>query len=348
MSAAPRVDDTADAVGLMKQTRIQGVIPAVLTPWVEGSQGVVDTEALRRYVQFLKRAGVNGLFLAGTNGEGPMISAAERVRLFQAAVSAVRCDAEGEDVGHDRAGAYDLGAIETIGRSRRDALTVIAQVGAVSTAESVELASEAVAAGVDAVAVVSPYYYHYDEESLVLHFIHVAKAAQGKPVFVYNIPKYAGNDITPPVFSRLVAEVPNLAGIKDSSGSFARIREYLDSAPGKVVLVGTDEFFFPALACGAAGIVTAVGNVFPELLVSLYQAFQKGEWQAASHIQEKILRVRNLLKAGPGIAAYKHALSWRGLDFPEMVSPPLRQLTAEERLSLENGLGLEFPELQIA
>lgn len=287
--------------------KLHGIIVAMLTPYQEN--GAINLPALREYVDFLLARGVHGLFPTGTNGEGPALSLEERKQVIQTVVE------------------------QAAGR-----VPVIAHTGGITTAESVELTRFARACGAQAAAVVSPYYFPHDEAALEEHFRAIAAAVPDFPLYLYNIPGNAKNDLKPAFVARLRQRAQNIVGIKDSSKDLTRLEEYIATlGPGFTTIVGTDTLILPALVMGAAGVVSAVANVFPEPCVALYGAWQEGDLAQARALQYQINRIRAVLKAGPYITPYRVALAQRGLPFAA-VRPPFRPLSASEQANLEENL----------
>ncbi|MDK2925377.1 MAG: hypothetical protein PWQ41_1151 [Bacillota bacterium] len=284
-----------------------GIIVAMLTPYKEG--GEVNVPALKEYVDFLISRGVHGLFPTGTNGEGPALTLEERKLVIKTVVE------------------------QAAGR-----VPVIAHTGAITTAETIELTRYARAAGAQAAAVVSPYYFPHDEPALEAHFIAVAEAVPDFPLYLYNIPGNAKNDLKPAFVARLRQRAQNIVGIKDSSKDLTRLEEYIAAlGPNFTTIVGTDTLILPALVMGAQGVVSAVANVFPEPCVALYRAWEEGSLDEARTLQYHINRIRTVLKAGPYITPYRAALSMRGLPFAG-VRPPFRALSASEEENLKKNL----------
>jgi dihydrodipicolinate synthase/N-acetylneuraminate lyase len=139
---------------------------------------------------------------------------------------------------------------------------VIAHVGRADTETTVHLARQALRLGADAVSAVVPYFYALGDEQVVRHYRALLEAAEGAPVYAYTIPARTGNELSIDVVRTLAAE--GLAGVKDSTKSLERHREYLATAVD--VLTGTDGFVVESLRAGAAGCVSALANVNPELL----------------------------------------------------------------------------------
>ncbi|MCT8137170.1 4-hydroxy-tetrahydrodipicolinate synthase [Anaerobacillus sp. CMMVII] len=286
---------------------IHGVIPAVLTPFT--TNGDVNEKALRNYVNFLIEKGVHGLFPLGTNGSGPLMSVADRKKVITIVVE------------------------ETNNR-----IPVIVHTGAISTDETIEMTKHAAEAGADAAAIVTPWYFPHDDISLELHFSAVAEAIPNLPLYLYNIPGNAKNELKPKLVQKLAAKHQNIRGIKDSSKDLSRLQDYIFSlGDGYEIVVGTDALVYPALAMGATGVVSAVGNCFPEVMVELYEAYQAGDMKKAKELQYRANQVRDVLKLGSYITPYYEALRLRGLDIGE-VKLPLRSLTETEKDALKTGL----------
>lgn len=283
-----------------------GVIPALLTPF---KGGTVDTAALARLVDFLIESGVHGLYPCGTTGEGMVMSAAERKLVA-----------------------------ETVVRVARDRIPVMVHVGAASTAETVELALHARSIGAAAIGVVAPYFYSVDKMGLVRHFQAVADAVPGLPVYLYNIPGNAKNDVTPDVAKQAADACHNIAGVKDSSKDLTRLEDYVQTlGPDYAVLVGSDALFLPALTVGGTGVISAVANVFPREVLAVYEACKAGDMAKARENQYRLNQLRNALKEGPYLAAYKAALRLRGMEFGGMKAP-LREMPPEGVAKLKAAL----------
>lgn len=283
--------------------KLHGVIPAVLTPFT--AEGRVDEQALRKYIDFLIAAGVHGLFPLGTNGAGPLLSTADRQFVAATVVN------------------------QAAGR-----VPVIIHTGAISTEETVALTRHAQEIGADAAAVVAPWYFPHDDLALEAHFAAVADAAHDLEIYLYNIPGNAKNDLKPSLVKRLANRFSNIRGVKDSSKDLGRLQDYIAAlGPDLTVVVGTDALVVPALLIGAAGVVSAIGNCLPKVMVELYEAFRQGDTARAVQLQYRANQVRDALKTGPYITGYMEALRLQGLDLGHVKSP-LREMTADEAARL--------------
>lgn len=267
-----------------RDARFRGVFPAITTPMRDGGDAV-DTGAIQPLCDFLIERGVHGLFALGSTGEGILLSLEERRRVAERVIEASR------------------------GR-----VPVIVNVGTLTTRDAVALTGHAREAGADAVALVSPFYYKLSDEQQLAHFAAVLRAAGELPVFLYNIPQATGNTITSEILLRLAAEAPNLAGLKDSSGSLPALQELLFNAPGHLrVFVGEDLLDLAGLLLGAHGVVSSISGVFPEPYVALYDAVEQGDLAGAREAQRRINDLVKCLTAGPHVAMCKAALALRGV-----------------------------------
>jgi 4-hydroxy-tetrahydrodipicolinate synthase len=270
---------------------------ALLSP--AGAGGRLDEAALAGHVRWLAAAGVDGLLVAGTTGEGPLLEDGEVVRAVACAV-----------------GAGD------------GALQVVAHVGRPSTRATVRLARAAAEAGASAVAAVVPYFFALDDEQLLGHFAAVAAAIAPVPLIAYSIPARAQNDISPELLGRIADR--GVAGIKDSTKSLERHHEYLGVArghPGLRVYMGSDGLALDALRAGATGLMSAVANVLPERMMALRDAVAGEQWPVAEAIQDELLAFRAETARHRPLAALKQRLAARleaaGEQYPVDVRRPL-------------------------
>ena len=207
------------------------VVVALTTPFRE--DGSVDRDALGRHAGWLVDQGVDALMPCGTTGEGPLLEP-------------------------DEVDEVVLGCVDAAdGRA-----AVLAHIGRPATAATVELARRALAAGAQGVSAVVPYYYALSDAEVVEHYRRLLAAANGSAVYAYTIPARTGNELSVEAVRTLGAD--GLRGVKDSTKSWERHLEYLET--GVDVLTGTDAFVVESLRAGSAGCVSALANVWPDLL----------------------------------------------------------------------------------
>jgi 4-hydroxy-tetrahydrodipicolinate synthase len=271
--------------------KLQGVIVPTITPFDE--RGRLDDAALRRHVERLIRAGVDGLYPGGTTSEGPLLSRDERER-----VAAVVIEAAGGRV------------------------PVIVQSGAISTDETIHLSRHAEQLGASAVAVLAPWYYRLSPEALGRHFRRVAETVPDLPVLLYDIPGNTGNPLPIGIVARLFAEVPNIVGMKDSTGRLTHLREALALGPGFLVFCGSDRLLLPALTAGVTGIVPGNANVVPEVFVAAWAAHRRGDVKALRAANARAQTARRALGDG-NLGLFKAVLGRMGSPMGGVRSPLL-------------------------
>jgi 4-hydroxy-tetrahydrodipicolinate synthase len=269
----------------MKETRVPaGIVCAAVTPFAE--DGSVDQAAAKDLFDFLVEKGVHSLFVLGTTGDGPILPPDERRSIAEFALEHVS------------------------GR-----VPVVVHTGAADTKTTAELARHAEQSGAAAAATVAPFYFAYGPEALYRHFRTVAEAASGIEHYLYDNPERIGYSIGPSTVGRLVTEVPNIVGIKDTGDSIGRLTEYL-AHPGETphIYTGNNLIIFPALSIGARGAVSALANAVPELVVAIYDAWSEGRTDECLDLQLTLTRFNTCLKGMPYAGGIKHILERRGLS----------------------------------
>jgi 4-hydroxy-tetrahydrodipicolinate synthase/2-dehydro-3-deoxy-phosphogluconate/2-dehydro-3-deoxy-6-phosphogalactonate aldolase len=299
------MSDGAPPPGDADPLDLHGVVPPTVTAL--DADGELDETATVAHARFVVEHGASAVFPLGTNGEFATLSAAERRRVVEAVAGGVE-------------------------------VPVIAGVGAPGTRETVRHAEHAERAGADGVVVVTPYYYPVDETGAVEHYRAVA-AAVDLPVYVYHIPGRTGDRLSLAAIER-VAAIDGVAGVKDSSKELPWLAQAVDANPGVTFLAGSDSVLFAGLAVGCSGLVSAVANVFPELVVEFYEAFDRGDHEHARALQSTVFEVRSALKRGPHMAGVKTALALRdpGFDVGGLRAP-LRTMDEPDRQELADSLG---------
>jgi 4-hydroxy-tetrahydrodipicolinate synthase/2-dehydro-3-deoxy-phosphogluconate/2-dehydro-3-deoxy-6-phosphogalactonate aldolase len=298
--------DNAPSPGAEDPLGVHGVVPPTVTAF-EADESV-DYDATAAHARFVVDRGAHGVFPLGTNGEFPLLTPDEREGVVEAVV---------EEIGDDA--------------------PVIAGVGAASTRETVSNAEHAERVGADGVVVVTPYYYPLDHDAAVSHYRQVAEAVE-LPVYVYHIPSKTGNSLSLSTLDAL-ADIENLVGLKDSSKDVPWLGQAIDAHPELTFLAGSDSLLFPGLEVGCAGVVSAVANAFPELVVELYEAYDEGDEERARELQSEVYDVRDALKRGPYMAGVKTALDLREVGFdPGPLRSPLRKMDDDDRAALASDL----------
>jgi 4-hydroxy-tetrahydrodipicolinate synthase len=241
----------------------------------------------------LRESRLDGVFVAGTTGEGVLLEDDEVAALVERAVAAA------------------------------DGLRLVAQVGRPSTRATVRLARRAIELGAGAVAAYVPWFYPATDADARGHFLALLEAAEDTPAFLYNIPRRTVNDLSPALLGEL-AEA-GYAGMKDSTGDFDRHRQYLDALSGREfeLYTGTESLVLSALRVGAAGAVTGLAGARPDLFAALADAYEAGDDTAAQQAQDAIAAGRAELDAeGSVVAAVKRRVAAAIEGYPPEPRPP--------------------------
>ncbi len=223
---------------------IEGVLPALITPFTEDNE--IDREGLRQNIGFLIENGVSGIVPCGTTGEAATLSIQEHEKVIEYAVE-----------------------FSTV--------PVVAGTGSNNTTEALELTKFAQDAGADAALLITPYYNKPNDRGMLAHFKTIADAVD-IPIILYNVPSRTGINLKPELVAEL-AKISNIVGIKEASGSLDQITKILELTKGEdfVVLSGDDGLTLPIMALGGVGVISVVANVAPKLVVSMVEAFRRGD-----------------------------------------------------------------------
>ncbi len=288
--------------------QIRGVIPPVATPMQANED--LDLPRLKWFIDHLISNGVHGIFVLGTNSEFYALDEREKQEVIATAVAHVR------------------------GR-----VPVFAGTGAESTREAVRLTKMAEKEGVQGVSVITPYFVLPSQQEIFDHYRRIAESTS-VPVVLYNNPATCGGvKIDPDTVARL-AEIPNILGIKDSSGDLQNTNEYMRVVPDRFsVLQGRDTLIYQALMFGARGAVAATANIAPRLVVDIYEACVRGDHAAAKAAQLRLNPVRLSLTLGTAPGGVKAALALLGLPIgpsraPVAPLPPDKQQKMRAALEL--------------
>jgi 4-hydroxy-tetrahydrodipicolinate synthase len=279
---------------------MQGIITATPTPFTPA--GELDEECLRRLIEDFVAAGVHGISVGGSQGEFYALDRAERIRLIEVAVEAVR------------------------GR-----VPVYAGTGATSTREAIALTQAAQTAGADVAMVITPYFIAPSPAELLSYYRAVA-GATSLPVLIYTNPPRTGVTISPDLW-RDLAGIPNVAGIKDSSGDLSLVLGYL--ATEGAVFCGRDTLAFAMLAHGAAGAISPAACVFPQLMVRMYEQYRTGQVDAARKTADLLVPLRQAWELGTFPVVIKEAMAMTGRD-PGPARRPVTPLSPAARAALRD------------
>lgn len=247
----------------MKNTIFIGMATAIVTPM--HTDGSIDYEALGRFVEFQIGSGINGLVVMGTTGENATIEPEDQKKVI----------------------AYTVE--KAAGR-----VPVIAGTGTNNTEHVLHNTRNACQVGADAILVVTPYYNKATQNGLVTHFTAVADEST-LPVILYNVPGRTGCNLLPKTVAKL-SEHPNIAAIKEATGSLAQMIEIMHLCGDKIdVYSGEDGLTVPMMAMGAKGTISVLSNVAPRQSVAMTDACLRGDYAAAAKMQCDLLPLINAL-----------------------------------------------------
>lgn len=296
----------------MGDRQFKGVIPPILTLFDE--RGEVDEALQREYVEYLIQSGVHGLFICGTFGSGIMMTVEQHKRVTEICIN------------------------QANGR-----VPCIVHVGSTSTDLSVAMARNAEAAGADAVSAVTPFYYKHSKQAIVSHYSTLAKSVS-IPVFAYNNLETSGFLITPDVAIQLARA--GVRGMKDTGPIenfyLMKTRMEGEGLPFQFI-IGTCGHWLPAALTGVKAMVSGSANVFPEVVVKMYETTISKGVQAAAELQMKVVRLRDIQMIGGKIPATMAILEMRGIraGHPKAPFQPLDEMLRQRirEAIVKEGLG---------
>lgn len=261
--------------------KVKGIIAAMVTS-MNPDESLNEAE-IRRQVNRQIAAGVDAVFCLGTNGEFYIQSEEEKLEVIRIVVD------------------------EVAGR-----VPVYAGTGCPGTKATIDLSLKAKALGVDVLSIISPYFAAISQKEIYEHYKAIAEAVD-LPIVMYNMPARTGNNISPETCAEL-AKIENIAGIKDSSGNWENLKGYIEATRGMhfSVLSGNDSLILPTLKEGGHGGITAVANIYPHTMVSIYQRFLAGDVAGAEEAQGSIANIRACFKFGNPNTVTKKATNLTG------------------------------------
>ena len=283
--------------------KLRGCGTALVTPFRK--DGSLDEPALRALVAWQVESGIDFLVPCGTTGETPTLSREEWLRVI--------------DVTIEVAG----------GR-----VPIVAGATSNATRDAVDKAQTVAARrGVDAILTASPYYNKPTQEGQYQHFKAIAEAVD-KPLILYNVPGRTGANLEPATLARL-AQIPNIAGVKEASGNIGQIADVCNAVPeGFLVFSGDDAVTLPIIALGGVGIISVASNEIPHEMAEMTRAALANQWDAARRLHRTYLALMqaNFIESNPIPAKAVLAMMGR---IEEVYRLPLCPLKKENRARLE-------------
>ena len=282
---------------------LRGCGTALVTPFK--TDGSIDEPCLRKFVEWQIESKIDFLVPCGTTGETPALTHDEWLRVIDVVI----------DVNKGR-------------------VPICAGATSNNTREAIEKAKEVASrTGVDYILTASPYYNKPTQEGQYQHFKAIAEAVD-KPIILYNVPGRTAANIEPATLTRL-AEVKNIAGVKEASGNISQIAEVCASVPKDfLVFSGDDAITLPVIALGGVGIISVASNEVPKEMAELTRAALAGKWDEARSIQRKYLALMqaNFIESNP--MPVKAVLAMMG-KMEENYRLPMVRMKSETRAKLE-------------
>lgn len=281
---------------------VSGLHTAIVTPFT--TAGDIDLETFVRLIDLQAAAGVDGVVVCGSTGEGATLSTDEKRLLWQTAVE------------------------HASGR-----LVVTAGTGTNDTRSTIELTRLAQSCGVDAVLLVTPYYNKPTPAGLLAHFRAISEAAD-VPKIIYNVPGRTGQNVSAETQLAIAEACPTVIATKEASANLEQMCEIIRHAPSHFsLLAGDDVLTLPAIACGARGVIAVISNYAPKAFRRLVHAALAADMATAQQEQMRLMPffAANFIESNP--IPVKFILSMLGQIQPEYRLPLVGpSQTTQERL----------------
>ncbi|MCX5665779.1 MAG: 4-hydroxy-tetrahydrodipicolinate synthase [Candidatus Omnitrophica bacterium] len=282
----------------------KGSMVALVTPFKNGK---IDEKALGELVEFHIKNGTTALVPCGTTGESATLNYEEHDKVIELTI------------------AFAKGRIP-----------VIAGTGSNSTEEAIALTKHALKAGAKASLQVSPYYNRPTQKGLYLHFKAIAEAVD-IPIILYNIASRTGVNIEPETFVKL-AEVKNIIGVKEASGSLEQMSRIRKLVPKDFLLIsGDDALTLPVMSIGGVGIISVVANIIPRDVADMCLAFEKGDIRKAQELHYKMLDLIKAMFVETNPIPVKTAMALMKMIDPQ-IRLPLCEMMPENKEKLVKAL----------
>lgn len=269
---------------------LKGLGVALITPFKKDKS--IDYEALSCLIEKQIDANADFLVVLGTTGETPVLSDSERKRIREFVVE------------------------KAAGR-----IPLVLGLGGNNTMGLVELLSTIDLSGYSAILSVVPFYNKPSQEGIYQHYMAIAEASP-LPVILYNVPGRTGVNMTAETTLRLANSSKNIIGVKEASGNFTQIEEIIKNKPESfTVISGDDGITYALMTLGARGVISVVGNAFPQEFGKMVRLCLDGNFDAALPIHYSFTELFNLLFVDGNPAGVKCALNYMGLIDNELRLP---------------------------
>jgi 4-hydroxy-tetrahydrodipicolinate synthase len=290
--------------------KYHGALVAIVTPFVDGR---LDEQGLIDLIEFQIAGGTHGIVPCGTTGESATIGFDEHKRVI------------------------DL-TVKTVGGR----VPVVAGTGANNTLEAIELTESAKQSGADAVLSVVPYYNKPSQEGMYLHFREIAEHVD-IPMFLYNVPGRTVVNMQPETVARL-AEIDNIIGIKEASGSLEQISDVIRRCPKDFIVLSGDDFTsMPTIFIGGKGVISVISNVYPQGMSAMMEAALAGNIKKAGELHYKMFELMKLMFIDPNPVPAKKCLEIMGRirsGLPRLPLAPMGGANQEKLQAAMRSIGI--------
>ncbi|MDP9877484.1 4-hydroxy-tetrahydrodipicolinate synthase [Variovorax boronicumulans] len=288
----------------MNLSKFHGVVPAMATPFTADHR--LDEARVGELIDSYIRAGVHGISVAGSQGEFFALERDEHIRLLELSMRAID------------------------GR-----VPLYAGTGGATTRDAIALTQAAEALGADLALVITPYFVQPTQDELVAHYTAVARATK-LPVMLYNNPPRTAVNVLPATLARCMQAADNIVGMKDSGGDLTQSIEYLLTTPRPALLFsGRDTIALSMMFHGAQGTISPAANVFPELMVRMYDALRAGRHDEALRVSNIFAPLRAAWAWGSFPVVIKEAMTLAGRSAGP-TRPPVAALPEKVRADLRS------------
>jgi len=282
---------------------VKGIIPPIIIP-IDKDENI-DKKVLSQLVEYLIQAGVHGLFALGSAGEFYGFSFDQKKEI-----------------------------IEVVLEAANKRIPIYAGTGAITTKEAVRLTKMATQLGVDALSVLTPFFITPSNQELFNHYLAIASSTN-LPVILYNNPDRTGINLNVDLVVKL-SKIKNIIGIKDSSGNMTQAVEYIRRTHNNFsILSGRDTLIYGFLAHGGKGAIAATANIVPQVVLKIYNEYQKQNYKEALDAQFKLNLLRMAFSLGSFPVVLKESLKIKGINMGNTFNP-IESLSSEARLELKH------------
>ncbi len=290
--------------------KFHGALVALVTPFVDGR---LDEQGLIDLIEMQIAGGTHGIVPCGTTGESATIDFDEHKRVIDLTVKTVA------------------------GR-----VPVVAGTGANSTLEAIELTESAKESGADAVLSVVPYYNKPNQEGMYLHFREIAEKVD-IPMFLYNVPGRTVVNMLPETVARL-AEIDNIIGIKEATGSLEQISDVIRRCPKDFIVLSGDDFTAMPTACiGGKGVISVISNVYPRGMAQMMEAALAGDLASANEWHYRMFPLMKLMFVEPNPVPAKKGVELMGKvrsGLPRLPLAPMGEANVDKLRAEMSRIGL--------